>query len=386
MSSLTVKPAVSVRPVATWFERRAFLNLPWELYRGDPNWVPPLRMSQKELVGYAKHPFYEKNEVQTFLAWREGRPVGRIAAILNRGHNELHKEARGFWGFFESINDQEVASGLFDAVRDWFAARDIHLLRGPMNPSLNYECSLLIDGFDSQPTFMMTYNPPYYGGLVEAWGHRKSQDLFAYMGHIDMLDTLDAKLSFIVKLAIERFNVKLRSMNKAEFTREVEMFLDIYNSSLPGTWGFVPLSPAEVKHVAKGLKQLIVPELAIAAEIDGKPVGAVFALPDYNPRIKAIDGRLFPFGFIKLLWNKRKIERIRLISTNVVPEYQRWGLGLVLAAGFVPRVKEYGIKEAEFSWVLESNSLSRGTIERGGAKLTKTYRIYDWDRDAQPAG
>lgn len=370
--------SVVVKPVTSWSERRAFLGLPWVLYKGDPNWVPPLRMSQKELVGYSRHPFYEKNEVQTFLAWRDGRPVGRIAAIHNRGHNELYKEARGFWGFFESIDDPAVAGGLFDAVRDWFALRSIHLLRGPTNPSLNYECGLLIDGFDSPPTFMMTYNKPYYGALVEGWGFSKSQDLFAYMGHVDMLETLDQKLSFIVKLATERFNVKLRSMDTTRFTQEVEMFLEIYNSSLPGTWGFVPLSPAEVKHLAKGLKLLIVPELAIAAEVDGKPVGAVFALPDYNPRIKATDGRLFPFGFIKLLWNKRGIRRMRLLSTNVVPEYQRWGIGLVLAAGFVPKVREYGIQEAEFSWVLESNSLSRGTIERGGAKLTKTYRIYDW--------
>src|SRR5262245_2368446 len=151
--------SVVVKPVASRSERRAFLKLPWDLYRSDPNWVPPLRMSQKELVGYAPHPFYEKNEVQTFLAWQGNRPVGRIAAILNRGHNERYHENRGFWGFFESVDDLAVSSGLFAAVRDWFAQRDIHLLRGPLNPSLNYEGALLIDGFDSPPTFMMSDNP-----------------------------------------------------------------------------------------------------------------------------------------------------------------------------------------------------------------------------------
>jgi GNAT superfamily N-acetyltransferase len=370
-------PSLVVKPVETWWERRQFLALPWEINRGDPNWIPPLRTNQKEMVGFKKHPFYDDAEGQAFLALRGGRAVGRVHAILNHAHNRYHKENRGFFGFFECLDDQEVAGALFEQVRRWFAAKGITQIRGPVNPSLNYECGLLIDGFDTPPMFMMTHNLPYYGRLIEGCGFAKVEDLFAFWGHIDMLDQLDKKLAFIVEECQKRFDIKLRRLDQRRFGQEVRMFLDIYNQSLQGTWGFAPLSEGEIAHMAAAMKHLVVPEMTTVAEIDGRPVGAQFGLLDYNTRIKQIDGRLFPFGFIRLLWNRRAIKRVRLISTNVIPEYQKWGLGLVIAARLVPEVRAWGIKEAEFSWVLESNKLSYGTLKRGGAKITKTYRLYD---------
>jgi GNAT superfamily N-acetyltransferase len=373
MSNLSIERVVTAR------QKRQFLQFPWTLYRGDPNWIPPLRTNQKELVGYKRHPFYARNAVQTFLAYRDGEVCGRIAAILNQGHIAQYNDRRGFFGFFDCRDDQEAANGLFDAVRRWFADQDIHCLRGPTNPSLNYELGLLIEGFDSPPTFEMTYNLPYYARLVENYGFRKCQDLYAFWGRIDMLPKISTKLQPIAEQIIERFNVKLRPMDTSRFMEDVEMFLDIYNRSLVNTWGFVPMSPEEILHVAGGLKHVIVPEMAIAAEVDGRVVGVSFGLPDYNPRIKDIDGRLFPFGVIHLLRNKRAIKRIRVISTNVLPEYQRMGMGLVLLHGLVPKAIEWGIQEAEFSWVLESNSLSFGSLKKGGAKITKTYRMYDFE-------
>jgi GNAT superfamily N-acetyltransferase len=192
-----------------------------------------------------------------------------------------------------------------------------------------------------------------------------------------MLDGLDKKMAFIIDECKRRFQVHQRRLDTSRFDAEVRMFLDIYNQSLVGTWGFVPISDAERAHLAAGLKQLIVPEMTSVAEIEGRPVGAVFGMLDYNPRIKQINGRLFPFGFIRLLWNRKAIKRVRLISTNVIPEYQRWGLGLLIISYFVPAVMEWGIEEAEFSWVLESNTLSYQTLKRGGAKITKQYRIFD---------
>jgi GNAT superfamily N-acetyltransferase len=368
---------LTIKPVETSRERSQFLHLPWDLYRGDPNWIPPLRTNQQELVGFKKHPFYDQAEAQAFLALKDGKPVGRILAILNRSHNEYHKENRGFFGFFECADDLEAAQGLFAAVRAWLAGKGVTAIRGPVNPSLNYECGLLIDGFDSPPTFMMTYNPPHYARLIEASGFAKVEDLYAFWGHIDMLEQLDKKLAFIVEECQRRFDIKLRRLDRRNFDREVRMFLDIYNQSLQGTWGFTPLSEGEIEHMSASLKHLIVPEMTTVAEIDGRPVGAQFGLLDYNPRIKAIDGRLFPFGFMRLLWNKKAIKLVRLISTNVIPEYQKWGLGLVIASRLVPEVRAWGIQEAEFSWVLESNKLSYGTLKRGGAKITKTYRLYD---------
>lgn len=368
---------VIVQPVSSRRQKKEFIEFLWTLYRHDPNWIPPLRANQEELVGFRRHPFYERNRVQTFLAYRDGEVCGRIAAIVNQGHIERYQERRGFFGFFECVDDQEVARRLFDAARAWLAAQDIHALRGPMNPSMNYELGVLIEGFDTSPTFMMTYNPPYYARLIESYGFHKIQDLYAYEGHVDMLPKVASKLGPVAEQIKQHCDVIVRPMDRSRFLEEVRTFLDIYNRSLTKTWGFVPMSDNEIRHMAAGLRYLIVPELALAAMIDGRVVGAAFALPDYNPRIKAIDGRLFPFGFIHLLRKKNRIRRLRMISTNVLPEYQLSGVGLVLMAGLVPKALEWGVEEGEFSWVLESNELSRGSLEKGGAKRSKTYRLYD---------
>jgi GNAT superfamily N-acetyltransferase len=370
-------PKLDVVPVTTSRQRKQFLQLPWELYRDDPNWVPRLLSVEKELVGFARHPFHEHNQVQAFLALRDGGPVGRIVAIVNRGHIERYHEQLGFFGFFEAVDDAEVAAGLFDAARSWLAERGMTAVRGPVNPSLNYDCGLLVEGFDTPPTFMMTYNPPYYARLIEQHGFVKSQDMFAFEGSVGMIETLDKKLSFVVEECTRRFNVKLRMLDTKRFEADVRLFLDIYNRSLIGTWGFVPLSEGEIDHMSGSLRRLMVPELTAIAEVEGRPVGAVFGLLDFNPRIKRIKGRLFPFGFIHLLRNLKGITRARLLSTNVVPEFQKWGLGLVLLSKLLPDGLKWGLREAEFSWVLESNHLSRKSLERGGAIRTKTYRVYD---------
>lgn len=361
----------------TFWQRRQFLNVPWMIYRNDPLWVPALRSDEKRLINYTKGAFYINNEMQTFLAIRAGQAVGRIGAILNRGHSERYQDNLGFFGFFECIDDPEVSHALFKAAARWLLAKGCTAMRGPVNPSLNETLGLLIEGFDTSPFFMMTYNPPYYEKLYEEFGFRKEQDLYAYWGQIEMLPKIRQKLMPICENIKERTGATTRSLNPKRFTEDVEIFLNIYNKALQGTWGFVPMSDAEVKESASFLKWLIVPELAIAAEVDGKVVGATFGMPDYNQRIKAIRGSLFPFGFIRLLWNKRAIKKIRLISTNVLPEYQMLGLGLVMLDAFVPQAMQYGIQEAEFSWVLESNTFSRGSLEKGGAVRTKTYRVYD---------
>lgn len=368
---------LSVQPVTSRSEQNEFIKFAWELYRGDPNWVPPLKMSLKELLGYKRHPFYDNGAIQTFLA-RDGRKVvGRIAAIIDGAHNQTHQEQRGMIGFFESIDNQQVANALFDSARQWLRGKGMTALRGPLNPALNYECGLLVDGFDSPPTFLMTYNKDYYPQLFEGYGFRKSQDLFAFWGHVNMLETIDPKLMTLATQVQERFKITVRASTRATFASDIDVFLKIYNRALPGTWGFVPLSDSEVKQIASGLKMLIVPDLVRIAEHEGKPVGAVFGLLDYNPIIKQIDGSLFPFGFLRILFGRKRLKRIRLVSTNVLPEYQRFGLPLVLMKSLLESAMKWGIEEGEFSWVLESNDLSRGTLERGGAKLTKTYRIYD---------
>jgi len=371
--------SIEIQPVTTKSQQKAFIRFPWKLYQGDPNWIPPLIINTKELLNYKKHAFYDRAEIQTFLAKRDGEIVGRIAAIIDRAHNEYHKEERGMFGFYESIDDQTVSDALFDAAKSWFAERNIFLMRGPANPSQNYEWGLLVEGFHSPPTFMMTYNKQYYAKLIEGYGFFKSQDMYAFTGTTSQIEKLDPKLAFIAEEAKRRFNVTLRPISKKNFAQDVKSFLEIYNSALPGQWGFTPMSQSELEATAAGLKMLIVPEMTTMAEVDGRPVATTFGLLDYNPLIKKIDGKLFPFGFLKILFGRKNIKKIRLISTNVIPEYQRWGLGIVLMSRLVPDVIAWGIEEGEFSWVLESNKLSRGTLERGGTKRDKTYRIYDYE-------
>lgn len=370
-------PQYQLEVVETRRQKREFMQLIWRLYKNDPNWVPPLRSNQEELVGFRKHPFYERNKVRTFIVRRDGLVVGRIAAIVNYGHNERYKENRGFFGFFDCEDDQTAANMLFDAAGKYLKSEGMTDVRGPCNPSLNYELGLLIEGFNTPPCFMMTYNWPYYEKLVAAYGFEKTQDLYAFEGHADRLSELDPKFYFVVEEVKRRFNVHLRKADAKNLSKEAALFVDIYNKALISTWGFVPLSPAEAQHIAGSLKMLIEPDVTTIIEVDGKPVGVALGLLDFNPIIKEIDGRLFPFGFLKILFSRKKIKRVRLMSNNILPEFQRWGLGVVALGRMLPDVLKRGINECEFSWVLESNNLSRGSLERGGATRAKTYRLYD---------
>lgn len=370
------------RQVQSRRDRKAFLRLPLKIYRDDPMWVPPLWRVQEELVGFRKHPFYFDADRAALIALRHGEVVGRVLALVNHGHNRRYDEKRGFFGFFECIDDVEVARSLFRTAGQWLQSQGMTDFRGPTNPSLNYECGLLVDGFETPPTFMITHNPPYYENLVLQSGFSKVEDLYCYDVDISMLDDLDPKLAFVVEEVKRRFNVSCRPLDKRRFAEDVRTFLEIYNQSLQGTWGYVPMSEAEIDHQAKGLKMLIVPELTSIAEVDGEPVGAGFGLLDYNQIIKKIHGRLLPFGWIKLFTQRKSIKRVRLISTNVLPKYQKWGLGLVTLERILPDAIKYGIEEGELSWVLESNSLSRNTIERGGGRRIKTHRLYDASLDS----
>lgn len=368
---------VTCRPVENRRDQKAFLELERRLYRDDPNWVPPLWSERKKLVGFKPHPFWLDAEGQTFLVLRGTHVVGRVLACVNHAHNRAHKDKVGFFGFFECENDPDAARLLLDTACDWLRQRGMTIARGPIHPSLNYEVGLLVDGFDSPPTFLITYNHAYYESLIQANGFEKCQDVFSYEVSIDILNHLDPKLMFIIEEAQRRFKTSTRPIRRSHFKEDVRIFLEIYNKSLQQTWGYVPMSEAEVEEQSNGLKQLLIPQLTSIAEIDGKPVGAGFGLLDYNPIIRRIDGKLLPLGWWHLLMGRKKLTRLRMVSANVLPEYQKWGLGLVTLYPIVPAAVDFGIQMGEFSWVLESNHLSRGTIQRGGATCSKTHRIYD---------
>jgi GNAT superfamily N-acetyltransferase len=372
---------VRVQPVASWFDRRRFLQFPWSLYRGDPLWIPPIRSTQPGLLGYRSHPFLATAEVQTFLARRGRQVVGRIAAIVNHAHNATYRERRGFFGFFESINDVAVSRALFDAARDWLESHGAFGLRGPVNPSMNYVSGMLINGFDSSPTFSLPYNPAYYCDLLSDYGFQKAHDLLAFVGYKDELPKFQERLNPLIDQVEARWNPVIRPMNTSRHGGDIDLFLDLFNRSLDGMWGFVPLTLPELQDLVGSLRYLMDPRFALVAEVEGKAAGIAIGVPDYNPRIKQINGRLFPFGFLRLL-SRRGLNRFCVLSLTVLPEYQRWGLGLVLLRALLPRALDLGFQEGEFSWISESNTLAIGGMRKSGLRHTKTYRIYDFGQAA----
>lgn len=375
---------VVVRVVKSWWDRRRFQRLPWAIYAApstprDPNWVPPILWQERELLGWAHHPFYDNAQIVTLLAVRGGRPVGRLAVLINHVHNRKYNDRLGFFGFFECVNDATVARALFEAGEAWLRQRGMTAVRGPVNPSLNYTCGLLVEGFDRPPCFLMTYNPPYYAALLEACGFTKSQDLYAYEMDLDLLAALVQRYKQAVLAALERPDLVIRPLNPAKFHQEIETYLDIYNRSLEGSWGFIPLQPREADRIARELRHLIVPQFAIFAEVQGQPIGAMLSLLDYNQILGKLNGRLFPFGLVRLLTGRRSITAVRAMAVTMVPAYHGAGLGIVLLNNLVAATKTWGIMRYEFSWVLETNTRSRGTLERAGTKIVSTYRIYDKD-------
>jgi GNAT superfamily N-acetyltransferase len=357
---------------------KEFIEFPYSLYCGDPFWVPPLRITVRDLLNRAKHPFYTNAEAEFFLARRDGRVVGRIAAILDRNHNKFHQENAGFFGFFESINAPEVAAALLGAARKWVSGRGAVLLRGPVNPSTNYECGMLVDGFDSNPMVMMTYNPRYYPALMENVGLRKAKDLNAYVNTAAAVE-LD-KIGRVADRKLAKSGVTVRPINMRDFDGEVGRIWDIYNSAWKRNWGFVPMTREEFFLMGKEMKQILKPELVLLGEARGKPIGFALALPDVNFALKPAGGSLFPTGLFKILYYQRLIKSLRVLALGVVEEHRTSGVAAAFYATLVRTARKLGYSgECEMSWILEDNVLMTRSLEVMGARHYKTYRIYEWN-------
>ncbi len=357
-------------------ETDQFIRFPWEVYREYSNWVPPLVSEMKFILG-GENPFFQHAEAAYFLARKNGAVIGRIAAIVDRNHINLHNEQAGFFGFFECLPDPSIAAGLLAAASGWLKERDIEIMRGPMNPSANDECGFLLEGFDSPPMIMMTYTPPYYLDYMERCGMTKAKDLYAYISVIRDVASVTRleKLASAVKSRVPGLTVRPAKMK--EFHRELEKVKDIYNSAWSHNWGFVPMTDEEIDSMAKRLKPLIVPELLIMAEVDGNPAGFFMAVPDYNQVLGKVNGRLGPVGIAKFLWYSRKIKDIRVLTMGVKEEYRRKGIeGLLYLESFKAAMKK-GYERAEMSWVLEDNVKMQKGCELMGGKLYKKYRLYE---------
>jgi GNAT superfamily N-acetyltransferase len=368
---------VSIEGVNGEGAKNEFIRFPWKVYQGNPHWVPPLKSEVKLLLNQKKNPFFQHAEAACFLARKNGETVGRIAAIIDRNHIKIHNEQAGFFGFFECLPDCSVARELLGTAARWLKARDIEIMRGPVNPSMNEECGVLLEGFDSPPMIMMTYTPAYYLDYMERCGLTKARDLYAYICVIRDVAAGGRleKLATAVKVRVPGLTV--RPANMKQFQREVEAVKEIYNSAWSYNWGFVPMTDAETESLAKRLKPLIEPELMIMAEVNGKPAAFFVAVPDYNQVLGKINGRLGPVGIAKFIWYSRQISDIRIMTMGVKKEYRKKGIeGLLYLEAFKAAMKK-GYERAEMSWILEDNVLMQRGCELMGGRLYKKYRIYE---------
>jgi len=353
-----------------------FIRFQWKVYKGNPNWVPPL-VSEVKFVLSEKNPFFQHSEAACFLARKNGETVGRIAAIIDRNHINLHNEQAGFFGYFECLPDVAIAQELFDTASGWLKKRNISIMRGPMNPSTNDECGFLLEGFDSPPMIMMTYTPPYYLDYMEQCGLQKAKDLYAFILNVDEVTAGNRleRLSHGVKARVPGLTV--RPLNMKAFKSELEKVKDIYNSAWFKNWGFVPMTNEEIDSMAKRLKPLIMPELAVMAEVDGNPAGFMLTVPDYNQVLARIDGKLGPVELLKFLWYSRKISDIRVMLMGVKEQYRKKGIEGLLYLESFKAAKKKGYERAEMSWILEDNAVVCKGCELMGGKLYKKYRIYE---------
>lgn len=367
-------PEVSVTPVYSKRDQKQFIKFQWQIYRGNPYWVPPLLMDRRKLIDREKNPFYKHAEADFFLARRDGEIVGRIAAIVNHNHNNEHKESIGFFGFFECINDQHVADALFSTAKAWLKDRGVTAIRGPASPSVNEEYGLLIEGFDKRPAVLMPYNPPYYAALIERAGLQKIKDLYSY--EVKEETAFSERLVRVSEMVKKREGLTFRTLNIKEFDKEVERIRDLYNRAWQYNWGAVPMTDEEIEALARDLRPIVIPELVIFAESRGEPIGFSLSLPDLNEvLIRNKRGYLIP-GLVRLLLYKKTISKVRIVVLGVLREHQMTGAAAVLFYETGKRGVELGYHRGEAGWVLEDNHSMVRAAQMMNGERQKTYRIY----------
>jgi hypothetical protein len=372
----TIAASAVIAPVRDRRTLDQFIRLPWRIYANDPAWVPPLLSDVRKALR-PDHPFHAHAETEYFLALRGSEPVGRIAAFVNRRYNEFHENRTGFIGLFECIDDTAVARALLQTAEEWLTERQMSEAIGPFNFSTNdelYSPGILLDNYTRPATLLMAHARPYYPALFEAAGWAKERDLLAYW-------TEDRTVPERLVRGVERLTgaidgLEVRPLDMKRLGQEVEKIKDVYNSAWQKNWGFSPLSDPEIALLAENLKPIVDPRFAMIAEVHGEPVGFALALPDYNQALRHLNGRLFPLGIFKLLWYRRKIDGLRVLTLGLKPGYHRRGIDALFYLRIFQNGIDAGYRSAEASWILEENWDMRRALERMGTYAHKTYRVY----------
>jgi hypothetical protein len=373
--------SVSIRPVRSRSELKRFVKLPFRLHRESEQWVPPLIFERMQFLDRKRNPWFEHGEAEYFLAERDGEPVGRITAHVDSRWDEFQGGKDAMFGFFEAEEDPEVVRALLDAATGWAVARGRERLLGPMDFTTNDEIGILIEGFERRPMILEPWHPPYYQRLIEAAGFGKAMDVLMWelrMGELKEGERVDPSIHEAAEKALHDEGITIRNMRKREMAAEVRRFMDVYNEAWGDNWGFVPITDAEVEFQAKNLKQVLDEEWTFMAEKDGEVVGAALTLPDINQVLAGLNGRLLPFGWVKFLRGKRKIDRLRVFALGVKHDYRHSG---VAAGLYLEHIKMAALPDkihwGEMGWILETNKPMNRAMEGMGGKIVKKYRLYE---------
>ncbi len=374
---------IEVKRVNTNGDVKQFIQFQHDLYRDDPFYVPELYIAQKEMFDTVKFPFYKYGKIAHFLAYQNNKIVGRISAISNPRYNSYHNSHVGFFGFFDFIESFEVAEALFNAALDWLAQFGYNKIIGPTNFTTNETAGYLIEGYDSSPFIMMTYNFPYYQEIIHKLGLEKEMDLFAYMIETDKVSEKSVRISNLIEDRLAKQNIEVRKVRLHAFEAEAKKIKAIYNAAWESNWGFVPFTDNEFEYLANNLKLLLDEDFAFIAEHKGEPIGFSISLPNINEITRKFkNGKLLPFNLLSLLFRKKKTKFIRILAMGVTNAYRKKGIEAIFFSKTIQEAKKRGIVGGEASWVLETNTMMKKAAENLNGELYKTYRLFSYNVDA----
>lgn len=368
---------VTVRPVMSYRDMGKFIEVPWRIYANDPMWVPPLRLERR--FHFSRfNPFFKHGEWQAWVAYQNDQPVGRISAQIDSLHRARYGENTGHFGLLECIDSSDVFAALMLHAEAWLASRQTYHVSGPFNLSINQECGILVDGFDSPPVVMMPHSPPWYGRLLEEQNYLPIKDLLAYWVNVEF------EMPHVMQTLINKFSsqIHLRPLRRDKFNEEMEILRDIFNDAWSDNWGFIPFTEAEFEELGNSLRLLLPDDFIQIAEVNGKPAAFMVVLPNLNEVLTELNGRLFPFGWLKLIRRirNREIRTGRIPLMGVRKQFRGTPLGIALACLVIEAPRKtglaYGIRDVEMSWILEDNMAMRGILDSIGSKQYKRYRIY----------
>jgi GNAT superfamily N-acetyltransferase len=379
--------AVEIIPARSKREMKEFIELPYRLYRNEPLWVPPLRFERRQVLDRKRNPFFKHAEVEFFLAKRDGRTVGRISAHKDRNLNEFQDNRWGLFGWFECEDDQEVATALIETARQWAIERGCDRIVGPMSFTTNDECGVLVDGFDLPPSILTDWTMPYYPKLLEGAGTTKAMDTFMWSLYVDQRESVHPAIFQMADEVKSKHGIDVRPMNKRNLKHEIPKFIEVYNEAWSKNWAFVPIEREEALHYAKNLRPILDENWAFIAEKDGEVVGASLTLPDYNQVLEHLNGRLLPFGWVKALWYRRKINRVRVFALGVRHDWHHTGIAAKMYALHFDSAEKTPQSWGETGWILESNVPMNRAMEGMGGKIIRRYRIYEslLEQGAEPS-